>query len=312
MDALSLEVLSGLLAVWLFAVGLAVGSFLNVVIARLPENLSVVRPRSRCPKCGHQLTWYENIPVFSWIALRGRCRSCKTPISPRYLFVELLTGLLYLACLRRFDWSYELVPAIVLVSLLIPLTFIDLEHWILPFEITRPGIALGILLSIPAGTDRLLGSAIGAAVGFGLFWALEFVGEKVFKKEALGAGDKWLLALLGAFLGWQVLLGIILLSSLQGAVVGIILLKVRGRAGPAPQIPAAHAAESDTSVPGGMKTGSSNPNDDDDDWQPEPNNIPFGPWLSLAGLELLLLAPWLERVLPSSLGWVVTGRMDLG
>ncbi|NRD68193.1 prepilin peptidase, partial [Corallococcus exiguus] len=129
-----------LFILFLFILGLCFGSFLNVVIARVPEGLSIVRPGSRCPKCGHMLAWYENIPVLSWLGLRGKCRGCGMPISPRYVLVELLTGLLFLACLKRFDWTYELVPALVLVFLLVPLTFIDLEHWILPFSLTLPGI----------------------------------------------------------------------------------------------------------------------------------------------------------------------------
>jgi leader peptidase (prepilin peptidase)/N-methyltransferase len=207
------------------------------------------------------------------------------------VFVELLTGLLFVGCLQRFGWRYELVPALVLVTLLIPLTFIDLEHWLLPFSLTLPGIALGLLLSIPLGAERLIESVIGAAVGFGAFWLLELVGEKVFKKEALGGGDKFLLALIGAFLSYRSLLGVIFLSSIQGAVVGVALLALRGRAGPAPE-------------PQGPKS-------EKDDWQPGPTNIPFGPWLSLAALEILLLGPWLAHVLPPSIGWIVSGRLAL-
>ncbi len=280
-------------AAFLGVLGLLIGSFLNVVIARVPHDQSIVRPRSRCPKCGHQLTWYENIPVFSWLALRGRCRNCKTPISARYVLVELLTALLFLACLRRFDWTYELVPALVLVMLLVPLTFIDLEHWLLPFALTIPGIAMGIALAIPLGIDRVIVSAIGAAAGWLTFFLLEIVGEKIFKKEALGGGDKYLLALLGAFLGWKSLLGIIFLASFQGAVIGSLLLLLRGRAGPAP-------AEAPT--PG---TG------EEDDWEPGPTNIPFGPWLALAGLEILLLGPWLVSILPGTLGWIFGAELSL-
>ncbi|MGZ3460517.1 MAG: prepilin peptidase, partial [Archangium sp.] len=109
--------------------GLLFGSFLNVVIARVPAGESIVRPRSRCPRCGHQLAWYENIPVLSWLALRGRCSSCGQPISWRYPLIELLTAALFLACQRRFGWSPELVSALVLVLVLVPLSFIDLEHW---------------------------------------------------------------------------------------------------------------------------------------------------------------------------------------
>lgn len=294
--------LPGLLAAWLGVMGLLIGSFLNVVIARVPLRQSIVSPRSRCPQCGHQLAWYENIPVFSWLLLRGKCSGCKAPISPRYVMVEVLTAALFIACLKRFDWTYQLVPALMLVVLLVPLTFIDLEHWLLPFELTLPGIALGVLLSVPQGGDALINSLVGAAAGFGAFWLMEIVGEKIFKKEALGGGDKFLLALLGAFLGWKLLLGIIFLSSLQGAVVGLLLLAVRGRAGPAP------AAEQEPK-PQLEKKKKDDAEEEEDDWVPGPTNIPFGPWLALAGLELMLLGPYLAEVLPPTLGWLATGRL---
>src|SRR4051812_19110097 len=116
------------------AVGLCLGSFFNVLIARLPKGESIVRPGSHCPKCGHVLSWYENIPLLSWLALRGRCRKCKAPISARYVIVELLTGVLFVACYRRFGLTYELAPALLMSCFLVPLAFIDAEQWILPLE----------------------------------------------------------------------------------------------------------------------------------------------------------------------------------
>jgi leader peptidase (prepilin peptidase) / N-methyltransferase len=144
-----------LITIWIAVLGLCIGSFLNVVIGRLPNDESVVRPRSRCPKCGHQLPWYENIPVVSWVMLRGKCSSCKTPISPRYVLVELLTGTLFVACIPRFGFDWQLVSALTFLTFLIPLIFIDAEHWILPFELTLPGIAFGILLAIPRGSEAV-------------------------------------------------------------------------------------------------------------------------------------------------------------
>lgn len=310
--------------------GLCVGSFLNVVIARLPAGESIVRPRSKCPKCQRQLSWYENVPVLSWVFLRGRCRSCKTPISPRYVVVEILVGALYLACYQRFDMSWQLVPALVMVSLLVPLTFIDAEHWVLPFELTLPGIALGILLAIPLGLDALKVSVIGAVVGFVSLRALEFFGWLAFKKEAMGAGDKFLFALLGAFLGFRPLLGLMLLASFQGAVVGIARLLFTGRAGPASQ-PSGDAAAADEAPPTMtwefMKPGvplfrrlwllpyclllqpiPDEPQDEggqEIEWQPGATNLPFGPWLALAGIEVLLLGPWLsEHITVLQLEWM--------
>ncbi|MBF5044242.1 prepilin peptidase [Aggregicoccus sp. 17bor-14] len=287
-------------ALWLCALGLVIGSFLNVVIARVPHGQSVVRPRSRCPRCGHQLSAWENIPVLSWLLLRGRCRGCRLPISWRYPAVELLTGLLFLAALRRFDWSPELPMALVLICLLIPLTFIDLEHWILPFSLTLPGIAAGLLVTAPLGLERWLASLIGAVAGFFVFWALEWLGEKIFKKEALGGGDKYLLALIGAFLSWKALLGVIFLASLQGALVGTALLLVRGRAGPAPEegTPAQPPPDAAAPAAAAPETAEAPESAEEDDWEPGPTNIPFGPWLSIAALELLLLGPALVRWLP--------------
>lgn len=323
--------------VLVFVMGLLFGSFLNVVIARVPHDQSIVSPRSRCPRCGHQLAWYENIPVLSWIALRARCSSCGLPISWRYPLIELLTALLFLACQRRFGWTPELVSGLVLVLLLVSLSFIDLEHWILPHELTLPGIAAGLALSVPLGLERLIDSAIGAAAGFLVFWGMEWLGEKIFKKEALGGGDKYLLALIGAFLTWKALLGVIFLSSLQGAVVGSVMLLVRGRAGPAPESeePTAPppATTSDTGAPpvdesavkptpevstpvqpgtgteqaGAERTDEEEEDEEDDDWVPGPTNIPFGPWLSVAALEVMLLAPWLRSVLPVPLDILLTG-----
>lgn len=218
---------------WLFFMGLALGSFLNVVIYRVPRDQSVVTPRSRCPKCGHQLPWYENIPVLSWLALGGKCSQCKNPISARYAVVELLTAALFMACLARFGWSWELVSALTFVTLLVPLTFIDAELWILPFELTLPGIFFGVALMIPRGGAAVVASVIAVIVCFCLYRMLEWVGWLLFRKEALGAGDKYLLAMVGAFLGWRPMLGVLFLSASQGAIFGIASVLLRGRAGPA-------------------------------------------------------------------------------
>ncbi len=290
---------------WLILMGLVVGSFLNVVIARVPEGLSVVRPRSRCPHCGHSLSWYENLPLLSWLFLRGRCRGCKAPISVMYPLVEALTAVLFFVCLRQFDWTPELALALVFVCLLIPLTFIDLRHYLLPFSLTLPGIAAGLGMSLWLGLERFRDSLIGAAVGFGLFWGLEVVASRVLKKEALGGGDKFLLAMIGAFLTYRPLMGIVFLSSLQGSVLSLILLATRGRAGPmlpGQEEPAPVVAPP---VEAGPVEGEE---EEEDDWVPGPTNMPFGPYLALAALEILLLSPLLERLLPNGTQWMVTWR----
>ncbi|QDE70668.1 prepilin peptidase [Myxococcus xanthus] len=321
-----------LFAVFLFVLGLCVGSFLNVVIARVPLDQSIVRPRSRCPRCGHVLAWYENIPLLSWLALRARCRGCGAPISVRYPLVELLTGLLFFACLRRFGWTYELVPALVLVSLLVPLAFIDLDHWILPLSMTVSGMLAGIALALPLGMDAFRDSLIGAVVGFLSFRAMEYVGWKVFQREALGAGDKYLVAMLGAFLSWRALLGVLLFASMQGAVVGILMLLVTGRAGPrtenTPEEPVEDAPPLtmtwEFTQPGlplwkrlllvpvcllvqPIPDAPLDEEGEEEEWVPERTSIPFGPWLALAGLELLLLGPWLSRVLPADIAMMLGG-----
>ena len=340
------QAVEGAAVVLVVVMGLLFGSFLNVVIARVPAGQSIVSPRSRCPRCGRQLAWFENIPVLSWLALRGRCRGCQEPISWRYPLIELLTAALFFACQRRFGWTPEFVAALVFVLLLVPLAFIDLEHWILPQELTWPGIAAGIALSVPLGVPRLIDSVLGAVAGFFVFWAMEWLGEKIFKKEALGAGDKDLLALIGAFLSWKVLLGVIFLSSLQGAVVGSVMLLLYGRAGPAPEpdaadhpasdppderagAPASTAAPAPPLTPTGdvavdgapamAEAGTQTPaeaggaqegvqeGDEEDDWVPGPTNIPFGPWLAVAALEVMLLGPWLSTVLPAPMNVMLTG-----
>jgi len=270
------------------AFGLVVGSFLNVVIARVPAGLSVVRPGSRCPKCGHVLAWYENVPLLSWLALRGRCRRCRAPISARYPAVELLTGLLFAACAVRSGASWELLRGLLLVGFLVPLGFIDLEHWVLPFSLTLPGAAAGLLSAIPLGIDVVLSSAIGAAAGFLFFLGLETLLRLLLRREALGAGDKWLVLLVGAYLGWRPLFGLLLLSNVQGAVVGGLLLLLRGRAGPKAPLAGSPATE--------------------DGWQPGTTHVPFGPFIALAALELFLLGPWLAATFPGPLTGLITGE----
>jgi leader peptidase (prepilin peptidase) / N-methyltransferase len=287
------------LAAFTFGLGLVIGSFLNVVIARVPAGESIVRPGSRCPRCQHPLAWFENVPVLSWVFLRGRCRSCRAGISFRYPMVELLTACLFLASWARFGASWSFLRALLLIGFSVPLVFIDLDHWLLPFEITLPGLAVGILSSALVGWEVFRDSVLGALVGFCFFWGLEWLVRLLLRKEGLGAGDKWLAALLGAFLGWQPLFGVVLLSNVQGAVVGSLLLLFRGRAGPAPAVvrqPVAVAPQGDAE---GLP--------DEDDWHPGPTHLPFGPWLVLGALEILLLGPLLHQVLPSALAAVLTG-----
>ena len=239
-------------------IGLMVGSFLNVVVHRLPkimdndwrnqcaelhgvalpdcEHLTLARPRSRCPQCGHLITALENIPVFSWLALRGKCSACHTPISPRYPIVEALSGLLSAFAALHFGFGWSAAGAMILIWCLITLTFIDVDTQLLPDSITLPLLWLGLLFNL-FGTFTDLPSAVtGAMGGYLSLWIVYWGFKLATGKEGMGYGDFKLLAALGAWMGWQMLPLTILLSSLVGAVVGIglILLAKRGRQVPIP------------------------------------------------------------------------------
>jgi leader peptidase (prepilin peptidase)/N-methyltransferase len=206
--------------------GACIGSFLNVVIHRLPLGQSVVTPPSRCPKCGYRLQWYDNVPILGWLWLGGRCRECRNPISIQYPIVELITAVLFVVMVWVTPPSPLLVSRLVLVCLLIALFGIDLEHQILPNSITLPGIAAGLLLSTigpPGVRDALIGTVLGAA----LLYAVAF-GYYVWRREeGLGMGDVKMLAMIGAFLGWKMVLVTLLLSTFSGAVIGVGLIALR-------------------------------------------------------------------------------------
>ena len=254
--------------------GLMVGSFLNVVIHRLPvmmerewrsqckdlleieassdnkEAYSLVRPRSRCPDCAHQISALENIPVFSYLALRGRCSECGTRISPRYPLIEMLTGILSAIVAWHFGYGWPLAAALLFTWSMIPLSVIDIEHQLLPDAIILPVLWAGLVLSLFGVFVDSTTSIIGAAAGYLSLWTVYQVFRLLTGKQGMGFGDFKLLALCGAWMGWQALPAIIVLSSLVGAVVGISLILVRGR---------------DRNLP-----------------------IPFGPYLAAAGWLALL------------------------
>lgn len=264
--------------------GLLVGSFLNVVILRLPARLEhewrcqcrellehelaeqpelsapppdLVMSRSACPKCGKQLAWYDNVPLLSWLALRGRCRACQAPISPQYPLVEAATGILFAMLAWRFGASLEALLALAFAAFLVALTGIDLRKQLLPDVLVYPLLWLGLLANA-AGLFTDLGSAvIGAAAGYLSLWLVYHAFRLLTGKEGMGYGDFKLLAALGAWMGWQMLPLIILLSSLVGAIVGITLVLFRGQ---------------DRNIP-----------------------IPFGPYLAAAGLLALLAGDTLIR-----------------
>jgi leader peptidase (prepilin peptidase)/N-methyltransferase len=218
LDPLQLTVLSLL--------GLSVGSFLNVCVHRLPRRQSIAHPASRCPHCGYVLRWYDNIPVVSYLILRGRCRNCRGAIAFRYPALELATLALFLVHGAVFGWSALLVVRLLFACAMVVLFAIDLEHHLLPNVITLPGIVAGLLLSLvlPPG---IVSALLGMLVGGGVLW---LIGEAYFRysgQEGMGGGDVKMLAMIGAFLGWKLVLVTLVLSSVAGSVIGIFVIVLK-------------------------------------------------------------------------------------
>ncbi|MDX8397832.1 MAG: prepilin peptidase [Mariprofundaceae bacterium] len=207
--------------------GLIVGSFANVCVYRIPRGESVAFPGSHCPNCEQMIAWYDNIPLLSWLLLRGQCRQCKLAISFRYPFLEALMGLSWAALAWHYGLSDLLFESLLLITLLWILSLIDFETGLLPNVLTFPGIAAGLLFSWSQGS--LLDATIGAGLGYGIFWLLARVFLLLTGKQGMGYGDFKLLAMLGAFMGWQALPFIIFSASFVGAVVGMIYLKVASK-----------------------------------------------------------------------------------
>jgi len=297
--------------------GALVGSFLNVVIARVPKGLSIVRPPSRCPKCLRPIAWYENVPVVSWLLLRGKCRGCQLPISIRYPMVELATSLLAVACVRQLGPTPWAAAAFAFLAALVALTYIDLDHWLLPRRITIPFIALGAAASFLAGGPGIASSALGAAAGFASFAVVGYVAERILKKEALGGGDLWLFAMIGAWLGARALLPVALLASAQGAVIGAILLSLARRKAGAEANPPAEGRDAAVE-PDEASAGSSTANpapvtalpppkptgdEELDAWVPPEGAVPFGPFLALGAAEYLFFGERLVDWYLSLIAW---------
>jgi leader peptidase (prepilin peptidase)/N-methyltransferase len=234
-----------LFAAAIFALGLCFGSFLNVCIYRLPRGKSVVTPRSACPHCGDLIPLYHNVPVLSWLILRGKCRSCKQPISPRYLVIELLTGLLFLGCYTHFGLTLAALKCAVLGYMLLGLVFTDAETKLLPDAMTLPGLALGILFSLVVPVNDLASrimvglvspamrseiswrlwslsdSLLGAAVGASFLYGAAAIYLRTRGVEGMGFGDVKLMAMIGAFLGTRLTVLTIFAASLAGSLFGL-------------------------------------------------------------------------------------------
>jgi leader peptidase (prepilin peptidase)/N-methyltransferase len=233
--------------------GGCVGSFLNVVIHRLPRGESVVSPRSRCPSCGRMIRSWENIPVLSYLALRGKCAGCGGAISFRYPAVELLTAAGYAAIAWHAGIGWQAVRDLVFFSLLVPIAFIDIDHRIIPDELSLGGLAAGILLSFLPGGDWK-GSLGGGLLGGGILYGTAFLYEKARGIEGMGGGDIKLIAMIGAFLGWRGAVATIFAGSLLGALGGLAAMRKGGE---------------------GLKTA-----------------IPFGPYLCVSALLARYLGGW--------------------
>ncbi len=205
-------------------IGLAIGSFLNVVIYRVPRKIGFVLERSVCPHCGNRLKWYHNIPLVSFIGLRGHCAFCSQPISWRYPIVELLNALLYLFFFSQLGPSVQFLACCFMSSALIAVFLIDIEFQIIPDLITLPGIVLGLAVSLMPGGLGILDSLTGLAVGGGALYLIAMLGDYLFKKESMGGGDIKLAAMLGAFVGWKKVLLIFMSSAVIGLVVSLVLM----------------------------------------------------------------------------------------
>jgi leader peptidase (prepilin peptidase)/N-methyltransferase len=210
-----------------FVLGLIVGSFSNVCIYRVPRNESVIYPASHCPKCRAKIKPLDNIPLLSYILLKGRCRNCESKISIQYPVVEFLSGLIYLIIYLIYGLSIQSLVYIILSSALIIMAFIDLQEQIIPDIISLPGIVVGLILSFIVPYMSFINSALGALVGGGIILIIAWVGSIVFKKEAMGGGDVKLTAMIGAFLGWRYTIISLFLGFFIGALIGIILIMTK-------------------------------------------------------------------------------------
>ncbi len=248
---------TGLIGFFCFCFGACIASFLNVVIWRMPRGESIVSPPSHCPRCNAPIRWYRNIPILSWLFLRGRCANCRKPISPRYILIEALGGVLFLATFLKFSAAAS--PAVlgfaiaggvvywIWISLMIVGSMIDFDHKLLPDFVTIGGMVLGLLFNASRGflvgkgavwTTCLLYSVGGLALGFGLLWLIRCLGSKAFGREAMGMGDVLLMGAVGALFGPLAVLATLILSSLLGSLVGVgLILFSKARFGKMVEIP---------------------------------------------------------------------------
>ena len=215
---------------WIYAafLGAALGSFLNVCVYRWPAELSVMRPRSRCPSCEQPIVWYDNIPIISFLVLRGRCRNCGVSISAQYPFVELVVSMIWLGAAIRFGASVEALMSATFLTLLLGIALTDAREMVIPDQFTVVGTGFGLLLAAVPGGLSFRASFLGALISYAGLWAVKFGAEKILKKPALGVGDIHMMAMVGAFLGPTGAMVTIFLGSLLGMLIGVPYTLIRG------------------------------------------------------------------------------------
>ncbi len=214
----------------IFIFGMCIGSFLNVCIYRLPASKSITNPpRSICPNCNSHIRFYDNIPVLSYIWLKGRCRNCDAPISFRYPLVEVMSGIVAVAMLFKFGLSLESLVYFVFISSLLVITFIDLDHKIIPDVISLPGIPIGLVASFALPTITLKASALGLLIGGGSLWFVAWAYNLIAHRDGMGGGDIKLLAMIGTIIGWKGVIFTIFASSVIGSCVGITMMLIKGK-----------------------------------------------------------------------------------
>jgi leader peptidase (prepilin peptidase)/N-methyltransferase len=270
--------------------GALIGSFLNVCISRLPAGLSVVRPRSRCPKCETPIAWFDNIPVISWLLLRGRCRSCRASISIAYPLVELMVAFLWAWMAWRHGLGVEALRWAIFGSLLIGIAMTDAREFIIPHEFTFGGILIAIVAAFGGGLGGVVGALNGAIFGAGLVYLIGAAGEFAFKKEAMGGGDVAMMAMVGSFLGWQSVVATIFIGAAVGVVLHLLAQMAPGRRG-GKAVGAAKPAE-DSSAPSPLRPSAQEMTPDQ---LRASGYLPFGVSLAIAaGVIAFVLGP--ERV----------------
>jgi len=266
-----------------FTAGAVLGSFLNVCIHRLPADESIVWPGSRCPRCAAPIAWYDNIPLLSWLWLGARCRACRGTIAARYPLVEAATGGLAVLALVHFGPTIQAGVAFAFTAALLLITVIDIDHRFIPDEVSLPGVAVGVAASFLPGGIAPLDAVAGVLAGGGVLWAVAWGYERLRGVEGMGRGDVKLLAMIGAFVGWRGIPGVLIVASVAGSVVGAVLVVGRAFGRPGQRI--VHRFGSRALLPFVRRA-------------LRHTAIPFGPFLALGALLALYwpyLLPWPPR-----------------